>query len=254
MAAEKSGWILTWNDEFEGATGSAPDPSRWGFDLGGHGWGNNELQTYTNRRENAYLDNGHLVIQARRETHTGADGITRDYTSARLVTHSLFAQTFGRFEARMKVPRGRGLWPAFWLMGADIAVTGWPACGEIDIMEILGRLPAVAHGTVHGPGFSGSHGIIGKHVLPAGQIYADNFHVFATEWDTDRIRFFVDETNYATVTLATLPNDGGKHFRHPFYVLMNVAVGGNWPGPPDADTPFPQNMLVDYVRVYRRAG
>jgi beta-glucanase (GH16 family) len=246
-------WVLSWSDEFGGANGSAPDPAKWAFDLGGDGWGNGELQTYTSRSQNVAIQSGNLVITAAKETFTGLDGIARDYTSARLKTQGLFAQSSGRFEARIKIPAGQGLWPAFWLLGNDIGTNRWPTCGEIDIMENVGYEPAIVHGTIHGPGYSGGTGIGASKALATGK-YADEFHVFAVEWEGTQIRFYVDGALYATRTPADLPNNGSVWvFDHPFFIILNVAVGGAWPGAPDGSTAFPQQMLVDYVRVYRRS-
>jgi beta-glucanase (GH16 family) len=247
------GWTLSWSDEFEGPAGAPVDATRWTFDVGGGGWGNRELESYTDRPKNARLDgDGALVIDVLREEHTGPDGIARDYTSARLKTQGLFAQTYGRFEARLKLPRGRGIWPAFWMLGTDITSAGWPACGEIDIMEHLGHEPAVAYSNVHGPGYSGAGGLGNSLRLPGGQGFGDGFHVFSVEWEPNVLRFFVDGQLYHTRTPAHLPAGSRWVFDHPFFLILNVAVGGDWPGPPDAATVFPQQMLVDYVRVYRR--
>jgi beta-glucanase (GH16 family) len=247
------GWTLSWSDEFEGPDGATVDTTRWTFDVGGGGWGNQELESYTDRPKNAHLrGDGTLVIDVLRESHVGPDGIARDYTSARLKTLGLFSQTYGRFEARLKLPYGRGIWPAFWMLGTDITSVGWPACGEIDVMENVGHEPGVAHSTVHGPGYSGAGGIGAPFTLPAGRRFADDFHVFAVQWEPNVLRFFVDGQLYQTRTPATLPAGSRWVFDHPFFLLLNVAVGGNWPGPPDATTVFPQQMLVDYVRVYRR--
>ena len=246
-------WVLSWSDEFNGANGSAPDASKWTFDLGGNGWGNNELETYTNRSQNAQVLNGNLVITAAKETYAGTDGISRDYTSARLKTQGLFAQSGGRFEARIKIPAGQGLWPAFWLLGNDVSSNGWPTCGEIDIMENVGFQPATVYGTIHGPGYSGGSGISSSKALTTGK-FADDFHIYAVEWEGTQIRFYVDGSLYATRTPADLPNNGSVWvFDHPFFIILNVAVGVNWPGAPDGSTVFPQQMLVDYVRVYRRS-
>ena len=157
-ASPDASWQLTWSDEFDGADGSAPAAARWVCDTGGGGWGNNELQTYTDRRENSVIRGGTLVITAVKERFAGADGITRDYTSARLKTSGTFAQACGRFEGRMKLPRGQGIWPAFWMLGDNLASADWPVCGEIDIMENIGREPSIVHGTLHGPGYSGAQG------------------------------------------------------------------------------------------------
>lgn len=245
-------WSLVWAEEFN--TGTRPDPAKWAYDLGGHGWGNNELQTYTSRPENARIENGHLLIEARRETFTGPDGRTRDYTSARLKTQGRVTWTYGRLEARIQITRGQGLWPAFWMLGADIGSVSWPACGEIDIMENIGREPATVHGVAHGPGFFGSDPVGRAFHLPAGQRFADGFHLFAVEWETNRIRWLVDNQPFLTVVPQSLPPGGQWVFHKPFFLLLNVAVGGNWPGPPNADTAFPQTMRVDYVRVYARSG
>jgi beta-glucanase (GH16 family) len=246
-------WTLSWSDEFDGPSGASVDPAKWTYDLGGGGFGNEELETYTDRPRNAHLSgDGSLVIEALRERHTGPDGIAREFTSARLKTQGLFAQTYGRFEARMKLPEGRGLWPAFWMLGADITSAGWPASGEIDIMENVGHEPGIVHGTLHGPGYSGAGGLGASFSLPPGQRFADAFHVFAVEWEANVLRFYVDAQLYETRTPADLPAGRRWAFDHPFFLLVNVAVGGSWPGPPDATTVFPQQLLVDYVRVYKR--
>jgi beta-glucanase (GH16 family) len=246
-------WKLVWNDEFNAANGSAPDPSKWTYDIGGKGWGNNELETYTNRPENVSIENGMLVIRALKENYTGPDGIAREYTSARLLTKKLFSHTYGRFEARIKIPSGQGLWPAFWMLGNDIDKPGgWPGCGEIDIMENIGREPGIVHGTVHGPQYYGAKGISAQYSLPAGRRFADDFHIFALEWEPNQLRFYVDGNLYHTVTPANLPAGAKWVYDHPFFIILNVAVGGGWPGNPDATTTFPQTMQVDYVRVYQR--
>ena len=250
-------WKLVWKDEFSGTNGSAVDASKWVSETGGGGWGNNELEYYTKRLDNAYQQDGNLVIKVLQEKYTGDDGVTRNYTSARLKTLGKFSQTYGRFEARIKIPRGQGLWPAFWMLGTDIEKPGWPGCGEIDIMENIGKEPALVHGTIHGPGYSGGHGIGAAYALPdalpADQRFADDFHLFAVEWEANVIRFYVDDHLYATRTPADLPKGAKWVYDHPFFVLLNVAVGGDWPGNPDASSEFPQTMLVDYVRVYERA-
>lgn len=252
-SADQGQWTLVWSDEFDGASGSAPDATKWMHDVGGSGWGNDELEYYTTRAENAHLQDGNLIIQAVKEEYTGPDGVTRDYTSARLKTQGLFQQTYGRFEARIKIPYGPGLWPAYWMLGSNIDAGGWPGCGEIDIFENIGREPATIHGTVHGPRYFGGHGISGSFTLPSGKRFADDFHLFAVEWEPGTIRFYVDSNLYKTVTPADLPSGTTWVFDHPFFLILNVAVGGSWPGDPDASTVFPQTMLVDYVRVYRRS-
>ena len=249
-----SPWKLSWSDEFNSPDGSSPDTKKWTYDLGGKGWGNQELETYTNRTANAEIEKGHLVITARKENFTGTDGVAREYTSARLKTQDLFAQRYGRFEARIKIPRGQGMWPAFWLLGQDITTVDWPQCGEIDIMENIGKEPGIVHGSLHGPGStSETSDLTSAYVLPVGQNYADDFHVYAIEWEPETIRFFVDSTNYVTFTKSQWQPGTKWVFDHPFFIILNLAVGGNWPGNPDAATQFPQQMLVDYIRVYTKA-
>jgi len=252
-------WKLVWSDEFNGPNGSPVDTSKWVFDTGGGGWGNDELEYYTNRRENAHQQDGNLVIKVLQEKYIGPGDATRNYTSARLKTQDKFSHVYGRFEARIKIPRGQGIWPAFWMLGDDIEKpasdkSGWPACGEIDIMENIGKEPALVHGTIHGPGYSGANGIGDPYALPSGQRFADDFHLFAVEWEPNVIRFYVDDHLYATRTPADLPKGAKWVYDHPFFLLLNVAVGGGWPGNPDASSIFPQAMLVDYVRVYERTG
>jgi beta-glucanase (GH16 family) len=247
------GWSLVWSDEFSAPDGSAPDPAKWTYDLGGKGWGNHELESYTNRKENARIEKGNLVITTKKETYTGADGITQNYTSARLKTQGLFVQTYGRFEARIKIPEGQGIWPAFWMLGEDIPTVGWPKCGEIDIMENIGKEPDKIHGSLHGPSTTANTSdLTSIFTLPAGQNFADDFHLYAVEWSPDTVRFYVDANLYATFGQSDWPAGGKWVFDHPFFIILNLAVGGDWPGPPDASTKFPQSMLVDYVRVYTR--
>jgi beta-glucanase (GH16 family) len=249
--APPSTWTLQWGDEFDGANGSSPDSTKWTFDIGGNGWGNNELEYYTSRPQNAQIQNGNLVITAIPEAYTGPDGVTRNYTSARLKTAGLFSQAYGRFEARIKIPSGQGVWPAFWILGNNISTSGWPTCGEIDIMENIGSEPSMVHGSMHGPGYSGGNAITASYFLPSGH-FSDDFHVFAVEWETSAVRFYVDSTLYETRTPSDLPPGASWVFDHPFFILLNVAVGGKWPGSPDQSTVFPQTMLVDYLRVYAR--
>ncbi|HET9409894.1 MAG TPA: glycoside hydrolase family 16 protein [Candidatus Sulfotelmatobacter sp.] len=249
-----SRWQLTWSDEFDGANGSLPDASKWTQVTGGGGWGNRELEYYTARAENAHQEFGNLVITAARETYAGPDGVTRDFTSARLKTAGKFSQTYGRFEARIKLPAGRGLWPAFWLLGEDIAQAGWPACGEIDIMELVGSAPDTILGTIHGPGYSGSAGVSSKYTLSGRKSFSDEFHIFAVDWAPNIVRFYADDVLYATRTPTDLPPGSRWVFDKPFFIIINVAVGGNLPGPPDDTTVFPQTMRVDYVRVFKRVS
>jgi beta-glucanase (GH16 family) len=244
-------WVLTWSDEFEGPANSAPDQTKWQFDIGGGGWGNNELEYYTNRRENSFLDGqGNLIIRSLQENYRGEDGVRRDFTSARLNTAGKFRQRFGRFEARIKLPFGQGIWPAFWMLGENIGSVGWPACGEIDMMENIGREPSVTHATLHGPGYSGGNSISSSFTLPAGERLTDQYHVFALDWEPNILRFYIDGNLIASRTPADIPPGTAWVFDHPFFMLLNVAVGGNWPGNPDQTTVFPQTTLIDYVRVY----
>jgi beta-glucanase (GH16 family) len=241
---------LVWSDEFSGADGSAPEASKWSIQTGGDGWGNNELEYYTARSQNLQVQGGNLVITAIKENYTGPDGVLRPYTSARLQTKGLFSQQYGRFEASIKIPKGQGMWPAFWMLGSDVDTNPWPACGEIDIMENIGKQPAIAHGSLHGPGYAPGN-VTASYTLPSGAL-GDGFHLYAVEWDPQQIRFYVDSTQYATFTPSNLPNGAPWEFNKPFFLLLNVAVGGDWPGPPDQTTQFPQPMLVDYVRVYQK--
>ena len=253
-ASKPAPWTLVWSDEFNAANGSLPDSTKWTYDIGGKGWGNSELEYYTNRPINASIQNGNLVIQELKETYTGSDGVTRNYTSARLKSQNLFQQTQGRFEARIKLPAGQGMWPAFWMLGDNIDRAGWPACGEIDIMENIGSEPSTVHGSAHGPGYTGGTGVGSQYSLPSGQPLPADFHLYAVEWESNVIRYYLDSTLYETITPASLPAGSPWVFDHPFFLLLNVAVGGDWPGSPDATTVFPQTMLVDYVRVYKRAS
>jgi beta-glucanase (GH16 family) len=249
-AADPSVWSLVWSDEFNGPDGSAIDSSKWTAEVGGGGWGNNELEYYTSRLDNAYQSGGSLVIKAIKEKY-GSD-IPRDYTSARLITKNKFSATYGRFEARIKIPYGQGLWPAFWMLGSNIDSVGWPTCGEVDIMENIGKEPSIVHGTIHGPGYSGGNGLSSSYSLTNNQRFADSFHTFAVEWEPNVVRFYCDGILYKTRTPADLPSGKTWVYDHPFFIILNVAVGGYWPGNPDGTTVFPQTMLVDYVRVYQR--
>jgi len=241
----------TWSDEFDGAAGNAPDRGKWTLETGGSGNGNHELEYYTDSTSNAALDGqGHLVITARKNTDPGLNcwyGPCQ-YTSARLNTARSFTQAYGHFEARIKIPRGQGMWPAFWMLGSDIGSVGWPNSGEIDVMENIGREPGAIHGTIHGPGYSGAGGLGAGYTLPGGAAFADDFHVFAVDWSPNSITWSVDGTSYETRT----PADAGGNkwvFDHPFFLILNLAVGGDWPGSPDGSTSFPQTMTVDYVRA-----
>ncbi len=242
---------LVWSDEFNGPNGGAPDPKNWTLVNDGSGFGNRELEYYTGRLANVHEENGNLAISARREAYRGRDGVSRQYTSARIESKGRFELKYGRIEARIKLPKGRGIWPAFWMLGSDFGSIGWPACGEVDIVENIGSEPSTIHGSLHGPGYSGGSPLTGAFTLPNHARFSDDFHVFAIEWEPQTIRFYVDGVLYETRTAGSLPPGKPWAFDHPFFLVLNVAVGGYWPGDPDAATPFPATMLVDYVRVYR---
>ena len=246
-AVSNADWKLVWSDEFDQPDGSAPNSNNWNFEIGGNGWGNSELEYYTSRTNNARIEDGKLVIEARQENFKG-----KMHTSARLLTKGKSSWTYGRIEARIKLPRGQGIWPAFWMLGANVDSVGWPACGEIDIMENIGREPGLIHGTVHGPGYSGGGGIGGPFGLPDGSAFAEDFHVYSIDWETNRISWSMDHQPYFSITPASLPPGTRWVYDQPQFLLLNLAVGGSWPGYPDATTTFPQRMTVDYVRVYQK--
>lgn len=260
-AQSPAGWRLAWSDEFDGAAGAAPDASKWNYDLGGGGWGNNELEVYADSTRNAFLDgNGHLVIRVERDSKG-------NYTSARLQTGAPGAGThttdghwqYGRVEVRAKLPSEKGVWPAFWMLGENFKQAGWPACGEIDIMENFGTYKdngVKNNGSAHGPGYSGGKSLTSAFSLPKGQTVSDGFHVYGIEWAEDSVAWYVDGTTYFRITPASLPAGAKWVFNQPFFLLLNVAVGGprTFLGTPDAPVKFPQEMVVDWVRVYQRAG
>ena len=244
---EQRNWQLVWSDDFNGLAGVTPDATKWKYDIGtgNNGWGNSELEYYTSRTSNVSLDgNGNLSITAKNEMYAGSA-----FTSARIKTSGFFEQAYGRIEARIKTPYGPGVWPAFWMLGSNESSVGWPQCGEIDIMELRGQKPNIISGTVHGPGYSGGASITKSFVLDNAR-YDVDYHLFAVEWGKDYIDFFVDSTLYQRIT----PGDvtGNWVFDHPFYIILNVAVGGNYLGFPTSQTPFPQSMLVDYIKVYKQ--
>ena len=239
-------WSLVWSDEFDGPDGAEIDRSKWTYDDPQSGKYNKELEYYAPGTANAEQRGGNLLITA---TAAGASKYTCwygpcRYTSARVITQGLFATKYGRIAARIQIPRGQGLWPAFWLLGSDIGTVSWPACGEIDVMENIGKNPLTDYGTLHAPGFDKGSS------ADAARALADDFHVYAVEWSAKGIQFFLDDRGYVTLTPADVPAGGKWAFDHPFFLLLNVAVGGGWPGDPDATTVFPQTMKVDWVRVY----
>lgn len=234
---------LVLQDEFD--VDGAPNSNLWSYNIGtgSDGWGNNELQYYTDRPENIVVENGMLKITARQESYMGAG-----FTSARILTKGKFEQKYGRFEARIKMPWGKGIWPAFWMLGSNIDTVSWPDCGEIDIMEYLGHQPTNVFGTLHGPGYSGGEAVSKVYSL-VNDRYDNDFHVFGVEWDENYINFYVDDVLYNQIKAEDVPGDWV--FNDSFFMILNMAVGGNYPGSPNAETTFPQEMLVDYVRVYQ---
>jgi beta-glucanase (GH16 family) len=253
---DPAAWKLAWSDEFDQPAGTPPDPAVWGYDLGDgsaaglQGWGNQEREYYTNSTQNAATDGkGNLLITVRK-----ADGAQQcwygpcSYTSARLLTKARLQVQYGRIEARIRVPGDFGLWPAFWMLGTDIATAPWPACGEIDVMEFVGRRPTEVSGTIHGPGYSGSSSFGVS--LDLGKPVGDDFHVFAIDWSPGRIAWYLDGVKYHEASPADVaPNPWV--FDTPFFLILNLAVGGNLGGPVPTGTAFPTPMAIDYVRVYK---
>ena len=242
------GWKLVWSDEFNGAF---VDTNIWKFETGNHrGWGNQELEYYTGRPENAYVSNGFLHIVARKEFTNGIS-----YTSARMKTEGTFSRKYGRFEFSAKFPSGKGFWPAFWLMPSDSPYGGWPACGEIDIVENKGNYPAVVQGTIHyADPRGGSVHSSGLYTF-AQNDGVTNFHTYDLDWTTNSIQWFVDGKLYVTQDQwSTVGAPYPAPFDQPFYIIMNLAVGGNYGGDPDTNTVFPGEIQVDYVRVYEHTG
>lgn len=241
-------WRLTFADEFNGAAGELPDSEKWSFDVGGDGFGNNQLEFNTDLATNAAHDGiGNLVMTAREESFNG-----NDFTSARLYTKDLFEQENGLFEARIKLPVGQGIWPAFWMLGNDFPETEWPEVGEIDIMEYKGQEPSVIHASLHGPGYSGASPITTTFRADDNVGFNEDFHVFAVEWDPGRISWSIDGEVFQIVTTSEVTGRGPWVFDHPFFLLLNLAVGGSFVGSPDASTVFPQRLEIDYVRVFTR--
>jgi beta-glucanase (GH16 family) len=261
---------LVFADEFD--VNGVPNSSKWAYDIGrgplNDGWGNNELQSYTNSPNNVIVQNGYLIITAKEESVNGAN-----FSSARLKTRNLFEQKYGRVEARIKMPLGKGIFPAFWMLGNNFCEAQdrdvnnnvicntssplykpgnllWPQCGEIDIMEYLGNKPTEVFGTIHGPGYAGGNSISKKYALPSGR-FDTEFHVFGIEWTENHINWYVDNVLYNQITRDKVTEKGQWVFDNSFYMLLNLAVGGNLPGSPDNNTTLPQRMLVDYVRVYQ---
>ncbi|MFT4943639.1 MAG: beta-glucanase (GH16 family) [Flavobacteriales bacterium] len=242
---------LVLSDEFD--TDDIIDSDIWTFDIGNgiNGWGNNEEQFYTNRRENVSVQNGTLIIKAIKEDYNGFD-----YTSSKVLTKGLKEQAYGRFEARIQLPTGQGMWPAFWLLGANCGdgtadTEVWPNCGEIDVMEYRGQDPTVVHGSVHGPGYAGGNAITKSYALENDR-FDTGFHVFGIEWAPEYINYYVDDVLYNQITRQQVEEKGTWVFDQPFYIIINLAVGGDFIGAPNEETVFPQTMLIDYVRVYNK--
>jgi beta-glucanase (GH16 family) len=246
-ATDPPGWTLVWSDEFNGP---GLDPSKWEIEVNASGGGNNELQYYVTN--NVRLRDGFLSLEARKERYTGG-GRTRDYTSARIRTRGKGDWRYGRFDVRAKLPKGQGLWPAIWMMPTDEHYGGWPNSGEIDIMELLGHAPNKVHGTLHYSDPRKGHDHHGTNLTLRAGTFADGFHVFRLDWEPRAIRWYVDDQLYQTQTnWQTRSASFPAPFDQRFHLILNLAVGGNWPGNPDAATVFPQAMVVDYVRVYRK--
>jgi Glycosyl hydrolases family 16/Calx-beta domain len=235
------GLSLKWSDEFDQAS---LDLTSWSYETGNSGWGNNELENYTNSDKNSYLTKGYLVLEARQE----AAG-NNNYTSARLITKGKREFKYGRMDIRAKLPKGKGIWPAIWMLGSNISTTAWPACGEIDIMELLGHEPSKMYGTMHWGVANGASSQSGGNYILPGEDFSQKFHVFSIVWDTDKIEWYVDNQKFFTGNRSSVT--GNNPFDDSFFFILNLAVGGNWPGNPDGTTVFPQRMLVDYVRVYQ---
>ena len=240
-------WTLVWQDEFNGVH---LNEAKWNYETGGNGWGNNELEYYANRLENVFVQDGNLIIEARKETYEN-----RSYTSARITTKNKGDWLYGKIEVRAKLPKGKGLWPAIWMLPTDWEYGGWAASGEIDIMELVGDLPQNIYGSLHFGGEAPANTYkSSSYSLKNGRDFSQDFHRFTIEWDTTAIRWFVDDSLYESQsswysTAAPFP----APFDRRFHLLLNVAVGGNWPGSPDAKTVFPQRMYVDYVRIYKKS-
>ena len=247
------GHRLLWQDNFSGSAGSAPNPANWTYDVGGSGWGNDELECYTDNRTNSYLDGkGHLVIAARYDPgFLCAGGVRDDYTSARLTTKGLRTLRYGTIVMRAELPTGPGSWPAFWALGQDIGTAGWPASGEIDAAEVIGSEPRTVNGSIHARGWNGQPYVRTSHVQSTTTL-SGRFHTYGVTWTPTRITFTFDGHAYYSVTKADATASGNWPFQRPFYLLLDVAVGGTWPGPPTSATRWPQRMVIDYVRAYSR--
>jgi len=247
---------LVWSDEFNRLAGTPPSPSTWNYDLGGGGWGNGELEAYTSSTANASMDGqGHLAITALKSTTTSRNGrrSSGTYTSARIHTEDKFSTTYGLIEAKMKLPPGTGLWPAFWMIGSNFNQVGWPACGEIDVMEELGQDPFTIYGSLHGNVGNGQdYPNDGLSVTGTSNTsLTSGFHTYGVLWTATSFTYLLDGVPYGTLTKADLPSGADWPFTKPEFLILNLAVGGDWPGSPNSSTPFPATLLVDWVRVYQ---
>jgi len=251
-------YTQVWSDEFDGAAGSSVDPAKWSFDLGDGctagicGWGNNEKEYYTNASDNVSLDGqGHLAIVARPAVlNTTCYYGPCKYTSAKITTRGKMSAAPGRVEARIRIPKGQGLWPAFWMLGNDFANVGWPASGELDIMENKGSAPNTSSSAIHGPGYSGNTPFAHANTISAPATLADDYHLYAVEWDAVGASFYVDGIMHYQVLRGDIQRYGTSILDKPYYIILNLAVGGNFDGDPASDSILPATMLVDYVRVY----
>ena len=241
---DETGWTIVWSDEFSGPAGAPVNADFWTYETGGHGFGNQQLEFNTDRTDNAQLDGmGNLVITAKREQYLG-----REYTSARLNTHRKVSQQYGRIVARAKMPEGTGLWPAIWLLGDDYETNTWPNCGEIDIMEMRGQNPNTVLGSLHGPGYSA--GSPKKNEVAVDPSLSEEFHLFSVIWTPESIEWFVDDIRYHRVQKVDFGETTPWVFDAPFFLILNLAVGGQFVGPVGSRTVFPAEMLVDFVRIY----
>jgi beta-glucanase (GH16 family) len=241
----------TWADEFDSINGN-----NWTFETGGGGWGNNEREYYTAGQNasiqyDAQAGSNVLVIEARKDNPSNYSCWYGrcEYTSSRMVTNGKKSFTYGRIEARIKAPQTQGVWPAFWMLGSNIGSVGWPTCGELDIMEHVGFEPVINHGSMHGPGYSGNTPFTSAFYL--SEAVNANYHIYAVEWNSNSVSYFVDGNKYYTVNKSQVQTYGNWVFDNPMFILLNVAVGGTWPGSPDGSSTFPQRMYVDYIRVYQ---
>ncbi len=236
------GYHLVWQDEFNG---NVLEEGDWNHETGGNGWGNHELEYYTPGNKNAFLQNGNLVIEARKE-----DLGNRNYTSARITTAGKHEFLYGRIDMRARLPVQPGMWPALWMLGNDIGVKGWPLCGEIDIMELIGKNPKQVVGSFHWKNDDGTEGTLNNRYSLSDADFSQDFHLYSLVWEKDGYEILVDNQVYVKVKAGEI-KAAYNPFNHPFFLIFNVAVGGDWPGPPDSSTQFPQKMYVDYVRVYQ---